>query len=334
MTTISDVAERAGVSRTTVSHVLNNADRVSAHLRERVRVAIDELGYVPNPRAKSLRTGTTNVIALLIPDIANPFYTEVVRTTQHCLERYGKDLLVFNSDVPGGHAKQHNREYLAQIHNKGVDGLVIGDFAFHGMYEAIAEIKTPTVFIGHLPTQSVDSVRADDFGGSYQMGRYLVSAGHRRIAVVTGPSNFDAAVLRTNGFERGAAEAGLKPDQLLRFEGSYLAPSGAAAVDWLMDEHGHDLPSVVFFANLLMAFGGIAALHDRGLDIPSDIKVALFGDHTPVEFIRPKLTRVGIAPAKLARIAVDMLMERLEGRFAGPARSLVIDPKMQLGESA
>ncbi len=100
MTTISKVAERAGVSRTTVSHVLNHADRVSPHLRERVQAAIAELGYVPNPQAQSLRTGRTNIIAVLIPDIRNPFYAELVGAAQLGLEKQGRDIMIFNADVP------------------------------------------------------------------------------------------------------------------------------------------------------------------------------------------------------------------------------------------
>src|SRR5882724_5792837 len=107
MSTISKVAERAGVSRTTVSHVLNHTDRVSKPMRERVQAAINELGYTPNPQAQSLRTGRTNMIALLIPDIRNPFYPELVKTAQSELEAVGFDTLIFNTDVPGGHSLDH-----------------------------------------------------------------------------------------------------------------------------------------------------------------------------------------------------------------------------------
>src|SRR3954471_24120169 len=103
MSTLAKVAEKAGVSRTTVSHVINHADRVSKPLRARVEAAIAELGYRPNPQAQSLRTGRTNLVAMLIPDIRNPFYPELVKMTQSVLERTGLDTLVFNTDVPGGH---------------------------------------------------------------------------------------------------------------------------------------------------------------------------------------------------------------------------------------
>ena len=226
MTTISKVAERAGVSRTTVSHVLNHADRVSETLRERVMQAVAELGYVPNPHARSLRTGKTNMVALLIPDIANPFYPDLVLTAQAALEAAGLDTMIFNSDVPGGHPQEHSREYLRRIRALRVDGLIATDFSLHGMHEALLQVDVPAVFIGRLPNRAVDNVRADDFGGGYLMGRYLAGRGHRRVAHVTGPSFFGEAMQRAEGFERGLAEHGAPPDPALRFEGTYLAPSG------------------------------------------------------------------------------------------------------------
>ncbi|MGZ2373322.1 DNA-binding LacI/PurR family transcriptional regulator [Sinorhizobium medicae] len=196
MSTIAKVAARAGVSPTTVSHVINHSDRVSKPLRERVEAAIKDLGYKPNPQAQSLRTGRTNIVAMLIPDIRNPFYPELVKAAQSELEVAGLDMLIFNTDVPGGQSQDHGREYLRQIGNKRVDGLIVGDFALHGMHDALMRVETPTVFIGNLPNHAVDCVRIDDFGGGYQMGAYLAGKGHRRIAHVTGPSFFAEAMSR------------------------------------------------------------------------------------------------------------------------------------------
>jgi DNA-binding LacI/PurR family transcriptional regulator len=188
MSTISKVAERAGVSRTTVSHVINHADRVSKELRERVTAAIDELGYAPNPQAKSLRTGRTDMIAVLIPDIGNPFYTEIVKAAQDGLEKAGLEALVYNTDVPGGHWQTHGRDYLRQLTKKRVDGLIVGEFALHGMDDELARRDTPTVFIGHLPNNAVDNIHFDDYGGGYLLGEHLAKRGHTKVAEVTGPA--------------------------------------------------------------------------------------------------------------------------------------------------
>ncbi len=258
------------------------------------------------------------------PHIRNPFYPELVKTAQSELETVGFDMLIFNTDVPGGHSQEHGREYLRQISNKRVDGLIVGDFALHGMHDALLRVETPTVFIGHLPNQAVDSVKIDDFGGGYQMGEYLARRGHRRVAHVTGPSFFAEAMLRAGGLEQGLADNGAPADPALRFEGSYLAPSGTAAAQWLLDAHGADLPSVVFFGNYLMASGALAELHDRGIHVPDDLAVAVFGDQPQLEYVRPRLTRVGNAPSELARHATRMLLERLGGKYRGGPRTEVV----------
>jgi DNA-binding LacI/PurR family transcriptional regulator len=334
MSTIAKVAQRAGVSPTTVSHVINHADRVSKPLRERVQAAIDELGYMPNPQAQSLRTGRTNVVAMLIPDIRNPFYPELVKTAQSELEAVGLDMLIFNTDVPGGHSQDHGREYLRQIGNRRVDGLIVGDFALHGMHDALLRVETPTVFIGNLPNQAVDSVKIDDFDGGYQMGAYLARKGHRRVAHVTGPSFFAEAMSRAAGFEKGLADNGAVLDSALRYEGSYLAPSGREAAHWLLETHGSDLPSVIFFGNYLMASGALAEFFDRGVQVPRDIALAVFGDQPQLEYVRPRITRVGNAPSELARRATQMLLERLNGSYAGPPRSEVVPCILQQFDTA
>lgn len=324
MITIAKVARKAGVSPTTVSHVLNHADRVSAEMRRRVQAAITELGYVPNPQAQSLRTGRTNLVAMLIPDIRNPFYPELVKAAQFDLEAAGLDVLIFNTDVPGGHSQEHGRQYLRQIRNRRIDGLIVGDFALHGMHDALVDFDMPAVFIGDLPNQAVDNVKIDDFGGGYQMGAYLARKGHRRIAHLTGPGFFAEAMARAAGFERGLRDHGAEPMPELRREGTYLGPSGKEMVDWLLAEHGGDLPSVIFFGNYLMAAGALAEFFDRGINVPKDIGIAVFGDQPQLEYVRPRITRVGNTPSLLAHRAAEMLLERLSGAYAGPPRSEVV----------
>ena len=334
MTTILKVAQRAGVSRTTVSHVLNHADRVSKPLRERVEAAIAELGYVPNPQAKSLRTGRTNVVATLIPDIRNPFYTHLVKTAQLALEEAGIDTLIFNTDVPGGHSTEHVRDYLRQISHKRVDGVIIGDFALHGMHDALSDLDMPAAFIGHLPSKAVDSVEIDDFGGGYQMGAYLAAKGHKRVALVTGPSAFKEAMSRAAGFEQGLRDNGVETPADLRFEGSYLPPSGQAAVEWVLAKPAGERPSAIFFSNYLMASGGLAELYDRGVAVPSDIAVAVFGDDPQFEYVRPRLTRVGAPISTLAERAIAMLLERIERKYDGPPRSETVPCVLHALDSA
>jgi len=334
MTTISKVAERAGVSRTTVSHVLNHADRVSPHLRERVMQAVEALGYVPNPQAQSLRTGRTNMVAMLIPDIRNPFYPELVKTVQSDLEAFGLDTLIFNTDVPGGHSQDLGREYLRQIRSKRMDGLIVSDFALHGMHDALLNIDIPAVFIGKLSNEAVDSLRVDDAGACYQMGKYLAERGHRRVAQITGPHFFSEAMDRAHGFRNGLLDHGVASHDILEWEGTFLAPSGVAGVDWLLETHRQNMPSALFFGNHLMVLGGMARLFDHGVRVPQDLSVSVYGDQPQMDYIRPRLTRAGVQPAAQAHIAARMLLDRLNGSYSGAPRAEVLPGSLQKFDSA
>lgn len=334
MSTIAKVAERAGVSRTTVSHAINHAERVSEPLRLRVEEAIAALGYRPNPQAQSLRTGRTNLIAVLIPDIQNPFYQELVKVIHSELEKAKLDTLIFDTDVPGGHSVEHGREYLRQIHHKRIDGLIIADFSVHGMHEDLRHLSTPAVFMGHLPNRAIDSVSFDEEGGCYAMGKFMAKRGHRRVAHVTGPRLFEQAAVRQEAFDRGFADHGGVPDQALVFEGSYLVPSGYQAVEWMLETHRGNLPSAMFFANSLMARGALAALYDHDIASPRDIALATFDDFDYLDYVRPRLTRVGAKPALLATKALGMLRDRLDGRWAGEVRSETLPCKLRRFDTA
>lgn len=333
MIRIQDVARHAGVSPTTVSHVINHRERVSLALRKKVDAAIAELGYVPNRQAQSLRTGRTNIIALMIPDICSPYYTELVRSIQTALDEDGVDTLIYNTDVPGGHSEDRGLHYLTQLQTRGVDGLIVADAALHRIQPALATVPVPTVFIGNLPGGAVDSIEQDGYDSAYRMGQYLVSKGHRRIAHVTGPSFFNMSMLRQAGFENALRDNGVALDDSLRFEGSFLPPSGHEAVEWLVSTHGHELPSAIFFASTRMARAALAAFADRGISIPRDIALASYDLYQEMADIRPRLTSIGVDPRELARGALTLLNERIGG-FDGPARRIVLPATLEIHESA
>jgi DNA-binding LacI/PurR family transcriptional regulator len=192
----------------------------------------------------------------------------------------------------------------------------------------------PAVFIGNLPNQAVDSVKLDDYGGGYLIGQHLARRGHKRVAHVTGPSVFQEAMARAEGFETGATEGGVVLDPALRYEGSYLPPSGREAARWLLELSKDERPTAVFFANYLMAMGALTEFHDRGVRVPDDIAIAIFDDLPQLEYVRPRLTRVGKSPSVLAARATQMLLERLNGKYAGPPRTEVISCALQVFESA
>jgi DNA-binding LacI/PurR family transcriptional regulator len=145
------------------------------------------------------------------------------------------------------------------------------------------------------------------------------------VAHVTGPSFFKEAMARASGFEKGLIDNGVDPTDIIRVEGTYLSPSGVETVNALLDSSGNKLPTAIFFANYLMAIGGLAALHDRGVNIPGDISTAVFGDQPQMEYIRPRLTRVGVQPQTIGERASAMLIGRLNGTFTGAPRLEVLN---------
>lgn len=333
MVKIQEVAKLAGVSLTTVSHVINHRDRVSPVMRAKVEEAIEKLGYVPNRQAQSLRTGRTKVIAIMIPDICAPYYTEMVRSMQTALVDDGVDALIYNTDVPGGHSEDHGHTYLKQIKTKGVDGLIVADAALHRIQHELAAVKIPTVFIGNLPSKAIDSIEQDNFASAYLMGEYLAAKGHRRIAHVTGPSFFNMSMLRQAGFERALKDAGVEVPDELRFEGSFLPPSGYEAVDWLLGTHSDNLPSAIFFASSRMARAALAAFSDRGVLVPQDIAVASYDIYEELADLRPRLTTIGVSPSDLGRGAIELLNERIAG-FDGPPRQVVLPASLEIHATA
>jgi DNA-binding LacI/PurR family transcriptional regulator len=335
MVTITEVARHAGVSPTTVSHVINHADRVSARLRDKVNASIEELGYAPSPEARSLRTGRTGLASVLIPDIMNPFYTELVRAIQTQLELRDLDTLVFNTDVPGGRSVDHGREYLAQIRRRRVEALIVADFALHGIHDELQRMKMPVVFIGVLSQQSVDSVRVDDRGGAALIGQHFADRGWRRAGIVTGPEEFTEAGERTEGFVAALSEAGIEVRGDWRFPGDYLHGSGARAADWWAALPADDRPEALFLANSAMAIGALARLHDLGISVPDDLKIATFDDIAAMDFVRPRLTSAGARPELLAEAAGALLFRRLDaGDEAPPPTAKIIPCRLRPGDTA
>lgn len=269
----------------------------------------------------------------MIPDICAPYYTEMVRAMQTALVDDGVDTLIYNTDVPGGHSEDHGHTYLKQIKTKGVDGLIVADAALHRIQHELAEVKIPTVFVGNLPSRAVDSIEQDGFASAYRMGGYLVSKGHKRIAHVTGPSFFNMSMLRQAGFERALKDGGVEMEDDLRYEGSFLPPSGYEAVNWLMERHSSNLPSAIFFASSRMARAALAGFADRGISVPGDIAVASYDIYEELADLRPRLTTIGVSPSDLGSGAIELLNERIAG-FDGPPRQVVLPATLEIHETA
>ena len=332
--TQGDVARRASVSQATVSHVLNSSTAISVpeETRQRVLQAINELGYVPDRFARSLRTRKTMTIASVIPDIANPFYPQFMRGIQDVVEQSGYDLITYNTD--GAHEKE--QKALRALMQGRVDGAIMVLFhltarELRPLLEndvAVVRLESRSKSIGELP---LDNIYVDSIAASRAAVRHLIAQGHTRIGMIagqTGPRND-----RMRGYEQALAEHNIALDSELIHSGDrFIETSGYTGMrEFLTLPHR---PTAVFAANDLIAMGALLALYEARLRVPQEMAVIGFDDIPAAKLMNPPLTTVSQFQEKLGRRAAEMLLERLTGRMSGPGRDVEMPFTLMTRESA
>jgi LacI family transcriptional regulator len=315
--TIDDVAAHAGVSKTTVSHVLSGRRPVAAETRERVQDAIVELGYRPDGIARSLRTRRSHLVALLIPDISNPFYPVLARGLEAGLAAAGYHVVICNTDSDPG----RELAFVADMSDRRIDGLVLDSFSL-----AVDQLRTiagplPVVWIGaeREDHPEVDVVRSDDEQGACDATAHLLARGRRCVAMIDGSPG--SGTPRTHGYLRALASAPEPRSPLIR-HGGWTREGGAKAMLELLDLDPR--PDAVFCANDLMAIGAVDAIRERGLRVPSDVAVAGFDDIDAASMVRPPLTSVVNPAYETGRVAGGLLVDRMAGAYEGPQRAVTL----------
>jgi len=305
--TIGDVARRAGVSTATVSRVLAGLGGARADTRERVLDAARELGYRPSAVARSLKLRTTQTLGLIITDIENPFFPQLVRAVEDVAREHGFALLLCNAtDDPDREAS-----YLDLLVDRRVDGVVIavsGLGARHG--EWLAEPPLPVVLVNTVaPGLPHPSIASDSADGGRQAAAHLLDLGHRRIGVLTaGVRNADAPA-RVAGVRRALEERGLAAGAVPIVVGEPGVGGGEAALERLLAD-APDTTGVIAY-NDLMAIGAMRAIRASGRTVPGDISVVGFDDVAIAAYTDPPLTTIAQAIGELGRWAVERLVERL-----------------------
>jgi LacI family transcriptional regulator len=316
--TIAHVASRAGVSPTTVSHVLSGKRVVGAATRRTVLDAIKELGYRPNHVARNLRTRQSHMIAVVVPDITNPFYAVVTRGLADAVDAAGYGTYVCNTD--GNHERE--RKFFADVMDRGADGIVFasGETASEITFGP-ADYNTPIICIGdHLDHPLCDAVIPDDEAGSQAAAAFLAERGYQRIGMIQGPPKYGVA--RTAGFRSAMRAARRQVPAKLLVRGDWTRKGGYQAMKTLMALPKP--PDAVFCANDLMAIGALDVAHELGLDIPSDLAIVGFDDVDAATIVSPTLTTVRNPAYEAGSTAGDLLMSRMSGRYRGDGRTVVL----------
>ena len=317
MSTIHEVAKRAGVSTATVSRVMSGPKQaVSPETRERVLRVVATLGYEPNAAAKNLRTLKSGKILVTVPDISNPFFSLILQGIEEAAVREGYSVLLGDTQ----HDAKREERYALMLRKKEADGLV---FLGHRLPKEAARLVNDTVRgcapivngCEFSPRLGVPSVHIDNAKAAYEAMDHLYSLGHRRIGVVTGPLVSPLSRDRLHGTMLRARAAGAR-NTLCVMHGDFSIESGADACDRLIEKP--DRPTAVFCFNDEMAIGAIEAAARRGVHVPDDLSVVGFDDIRFARYLRPPLTTIAQPMREIGEGCVRLLLEILRGNTIAP----------------
>jgi LacI family transcriptional regulator/LacI family repressor for deo operon, udp, cdd, tsx, nupC, and nupG len=330
MTGLTDIARAARVSIATVSRVVNEPEVVSERTRTRVQRAMARLGYQPNRVARRLRQrgGRRQLIGLIIPEIENSHFSEIVRGVEDAAHKRGIAVMLCNSDDDP--AKE--RFYLDILRAESVDGVIAPPI--HDRDPALlaaAESGLPLVVIDRrLRRPGVDSVRVDNRLGARIAVEHLLDRGHTRIAHISGPARNFTSRERREAWSRALEDRGFAAPRDYLWQGDNRRESGVAGAEALLSLPTP--PQAIFVANNLMSIGVLEVIHGRGLAVPADVAVVGFDDPPWAQALRPALTSVRQPTREMGRVAVELLTDRLEHPRA-PVRSVMLEPELMVRDS-
>jgi len=312
--TIADVAKRAGVSPSTVSRVLNSTQvQMRPETKARVEKAIKELGFTPSLPARALRTGRTNVIALIIPDITNPIWAETADGVQNAAYREGYTIVLCNAGWNG----ERERNYIELARNSHFDGIIINPVWTKA--EDLREQHIPAVLLGvREGFDDFDLVGVDVVSGVLQAIDYFYELGHRRIALVTGPLDTRSGYTRLLGYQQGMAKHGLRPPEAWQRSAPFTQQGGYEMTKALLQLD--DPPTAIFLANDIMAVGALGAAKELGVMVPEQLSVIGFDNTTVAAVTTPALTTLTYPKRERGETAIQALVRRIRQEDGEPQR--------------
>jgi LacI family transcriptional regulator len=313
--TIKDVARLSGVSPMTVSRVINESQRVAPATRRRVEQAIGELGYVPSRLARGLSRQRTGTLAVIVPDVANPFFTMVVRAAEEVARRGGYRVILCDTRAD----LSVERDVIEELIAHRVEGIVIAPVSDR----SAAHLRRLDKFGVHcvlvdrtLPGMERDAVVGDSVAGARRLVQHLISLGHRRIGLIVESDEVSTARERRGGYEAALTAAGIPLDPRLVVETAVDPSGGAEGMRRLLELE--ERPTAVFTVNNLVALGAIEAVRGAGLEVPDDVALVCFDDIEYASRLYPFLTVLEQPAETFGTVATQLLLERIHGR--GPAR--------------
>lgn len=315
---IRDVAKRAGVSIATVSRTVNHIPTVNAELARRVWEAIEEVGYLPNTQARALVSGRSRMLGLIVSEITNPFFPELVQEFENRAVAEGYEVLIGSTSYDPARTESLMRRLM----QRNVDGVAVMTFGVEeDLVKRLVEHEFPLVFVDAGPDlPNIRTVKVDYAEGIRQGVQHLAALGHRQIAFISGPLEQRSPLARRDAFLQSMAELGLRVPPGHLVEGRHTMESGIAAMERLIALG--ELPTAVMCSNDMTAIGALHALYRTTHRVPEDISVVGFDDIHLAQFILPPLTTVEMSCRALAAAAVEGLRAGIEAGHPSHGRKV------------
>jgi LacI family transcriptional regulator len=300
---IKEVARLAKVSTATVSRTINGSDKVTPDTAARVRRAIETLKFYPNTNARALGSGKSSLYGLIISDITNPFFPELVKSFEDVAVQYGQEVLIANT----GYDKRRMEHCVVRMLQRKVDGVAImtSEMDDH-LIDELNSRKIPLVFLDTgVPQKGISNIWIDYAAGIDAAVEHLRELGHRQIGFISGPADLNSARVRRKAFLASMKRKGLNPDKDLIEEGNHRMDGGHEAMVRLLKKSPR--PTAVMASNDMTAIGAVGALVERGLKVPRDVSVIGFDDIAISEYTQPALTTVRLSRSEIAKLAFRAL---------------------------
>lgn len=327
MATLSEVAQIAGVTTATVSNVLRNPGKVKPSTIKRVKAAIAQVGYRPNLMARALSEGKSSMVAIVLPNIINPYYPEFVRIAERVARQRKYFLMVCNTDERA----DIGCAYIKQIAGTLADGVLVlhTGLSTSEILELRGGRRSPIVLASEETVEFADTI--PHVVVNFRMagliaGRHLIGLGHRRIGVIVGQGCDGPQLLRLEGFKDALAEAGLAFDEAcVRYELDSVPGGHQAALSLIKAERGM---TAIFATNDLLAFGATQALADEGIKVPGDVSIVGVTDIQMAQEMRPALTTVALNIEEVAKSSINLLLDMIENPEHQPTLVRISDPQL------
>lgn len=327
---LKDIAKKLNISVSTVSRVVNNKIYVKPETKEMVMRALNELNYMPNQIARSLKNKSTKTIGIMIPDISENFFTNVIKGTDDVLSRNGYAIILCDT----GESAEKEESYLNLLSEKQIDGLILATVCkeYKNLYKLIAK-EIPIIFIDNLPNlkSSYDSVIIDNSRASYIAVEHLINLGHKAIGAIIGKMDETTGYERLLGYRKALEDNKIDINENLIRIGDFKEKSGYECMKALLELNQNF--SAVYVASSKMTYGAIKAIREKGLKIPEDISLVGFDIHDVSGLITPSITTILQPEERIGKVAGELMLKRLQVSDERFNQKIVLDPDILVRDS-